>query len=101
MKIFLDDLRNPPDDSWILVREVPEVIRLLKRYPERITDISLDHDLGDDVEYTGYDVLLYIEEEVFYNTFTPVPNIQLHTDNASARIKMKAAVQKIYEMIGR
>jgi hypothetical protein len=45
MKIFLDDIRNPPDDSWILVRSWDEAVGFVQKYgiPQ---EVSFDHDLG-------------------------------------------------------
>ena len=45
MKVFLDDERIPPGD-WVLVRWPEEAIDLLKT--GKVSEISLDHDLGDD-----------------------------------------------------
>ncbi|WP_407829907.1 cyclic-phosphate processing receiver domain-containing protein [Vibrio vulnificus] len=36
-----------------------------------VTEISLDHDLGDDEHSTGYDVVLWIEEAVATQGFQP------------------------------
>lgn len=60
MKIFLDDKRNPPDNSWKVVRSYNDFVRLIETTPHIITDIAFDHDLGtesDDttVAKTGYD----------------------------------------------
>ncbi len=45
MKIFIDDMRDPPDDSWTLVRKVEPAIKLLSMYPVAIKEISFDHDI--------------------------------------------------------
>ena len=66
MKIFLDDERDPPE-GWTLVRWPQEVIDLLKT--GKVSEISLDHDLGDDRKGTGYDVLTWIEEQVIVKGF--------------------------------
>ncbi|MDE1348062.1 cyclic-phosphate processing receiver domain-containing protein [Vibrio aestuarianus] len=46
-----------------------EAIALLKQ--GTVTEISLDHDLGDDEHGTGYDVVLWIEEAVATRGFQP------------------------------
>jgi len=81
MKIFLDDLRTPPD-GWVLCRWPEEVIELLKT--KKVTHLSLDHDLGDDDHGTGYDVLLWLEREVFLNPIFSSPIITVHSANTSA-----------------
>lgn len=92
IKIFLDDERIPPD-GWVLVSSPIQAIELLKNNDVDI--ISLDHDLGDDENIgTGYDVILWIEEQVFFKNYTP-PSMLVHSANSSARIKMLAAIRAI------
>jgi hypothetical protein len=91
MKIYLDDMRAAPT-GWILVKTVPETLEALRT--GEVTELSLDHDLGDDEAGTGYDVILWIEKEVFLNGYIP-PHIKIHTANISARKKMELGLQKI------
>jgi hypothetical protein len=53
-------------------RAPKEAIELLKT--EIVEEISLDHDLGEDADGTGYDVILWIE----VRGFLP-PEIRVHT----------------------
>ena len=46
MKIFLDDIRNPPDSSWLVVRSVEDFKERILSAPIPITELSFDHDLG-------------------------------------------------------
>ena len=62
-----------------------------------MSEISLDHDLGDDVRGTGYDVILWIEEAVACNDFVP-PIINIHSANPSARIKMELGMNNILKL---
>ncbi|UXH79991.1 cyclic-phosphate processing receiver domain-containing protein [Roseateles amylovorans] len=62
------------------------------------SDPSLDHDLGDDQRGTGYDVVLWIEEEVALNGFDP-PRIKVHSANSSARAKMEAGIRSIERLM--
>lgn len=91
MRVYLDDIRIPPSD-WVWVKWPKDAIKLLKT--GRVTELSLDHDLGDDNKDTGYDVLLWMEEQVATTSFIP-PKIIIHTANISARRKMEAAVKNI------
>jgi len=94
MKIYLDDERYPPI-GWIRTKNVNSTITLLKT--GRVVSLSLDHDLGTNKE-CGYDVLLWIEEQVFTNKTYKLPNnIYIHTANPSARKKMDLALNKIKE----
>jgi hypothetical protein len=93
MKIYLDDMRKAPA-GWKLLLNVQDV--LVELQTGKVTHLSLDHDLGDDEAGTGYDVILWIEKEVFLNNFVP-PEIKIHTANVSARQKMELGLQKIIE----
>ena len=66
MKIYLDDERPTPK-GWHRVYWPEEAIVLLQQ--GTVTEISLDHDLGDDAHGTGYDVVLWIEEAVATQVF--------------------------------
>lgn len=91
MKVFLDDVLTPPE-AWVLVFWPEEAIVLLRT--GEVTDLWLDHDRGDDVRGTGYDVLLWVEEAVALTEFKP-PRIGIHSANPAARLRMDAAVSSI------
>ena len=91
MKVYLDDERNTPD-GWVRTYWPEEAIALLKT--GAVTEISLDHDLGDDAHGTGYSVLLWLEEQVAVHGMVP-PIMHVHSANASARQKMEAAIATI------
>ena len=91
MKIYLDDEREA-SEGWLRVRWPDEAIELLKT--GQVTDLSLDHDLGDDERGTGYDVVLWIEEAMATGPFMP-PRIIVHSANPSARAKMNAGLERI------
>lgn len=102
VRVYLDDERPTPD-GWIHARWPEDVINHLKS--GSVEEISLDHDLADPFvegqgycssirERTGYDVLVWIEEQVVLNGFVP-PVIRIHTANSSAREKMEAAKKSI------
>jgi hypothetical protein len=91
VKVYLDDQRVAPA-GWKQVRWPDEAIELLKS--GQVTEISLDHDLGDDERGTGYDIVLWIEEQVIVAGFQP-PTIHVHSANSSAREKMERGVESI------
>lgn len=97
MKLYLDDERKNPV-GWIRVFWPEEAIAWLKT--EMVTEISLDHDLGDDDRGTGYDVILWIENEVMTNNFIP-PQINIHSANVSARIKMELGIMAINKFLAK
>lgn len=83
VKLFLDDVRQPYDDSWYVVRNFGDFQKYIDDYkkqiecPEEPLIVSLDHDLADDhykganvdfpryseyTEKTGYDCAKYLVE---------------------------------------
>lgn len=91
MKVFLDDVRVTPD-GWVRTYWPDEVIALLQT--GEVTDLSLDHDLGDDERGTGYTALVWLEEQVVIHGMTP-PRLTIHSANPPARRKMEAAIASI------
>jgi len=68
MRVYGDDERPAPA-GWIPVRWPDEAITLSET--GNVTDISPDHDLGEDRRGTGYDGILRIEEAVALRSFPP------------------------------
>lgn len=91
MRVYLDDERETPE-GWERAYWPEDVISLLRKGV--VTELSLDHDLGDDDRGTGYDVVLWVEEAVVLNGFVP-PKMKVHSANSSARIKMEAGIKSI------
>ena len=91
IKVYLDDERKTPE-GWIRTFWPDEVIELLKT--NQVVELSLDHDLGDDVRGTGYDVLSWIEEQVICFGFKP-PILYVHSANVSAKKRMLQAIESI------
>jgi hypothetical protein len=92
MKVYLDDERKTPD-GWFRTYWPEEVIELLKS--GNVSELSLDHDLGDDEHGTGYDVVLWVEEAVYTSNFVP-PIMSVHSANSSARLKMESGIKNIF-----
>ena len=95
MKLFVDDVRPAPDD-WFLVTEIEPAITLLEA--GIVTDLSLDHDLGEDKQ-TGYDLMNWIEEQVHTNEYFKLPEISFHTSNPAGRKNMVAAYKSILKWV--
>lgn len=91
MKVYLDDVRETPE-GWVRCFWPDEVIALLEA--GGVTELSLDHDLGDDERGTGYDVVTWIEEAVVLRGFK-APIIHVHSANPVAQQKMNAAIKSI------
>lgn len=94
IKVYLDDERSTPE-GWQRVYWPDEAIAILEC--GIVSEISLDHDLGDDNRGTGYDVILWIEEAVANRGFQP-PLIKVHSANTSAREKMERGIESIQRL---
>jgi hypothetical protein len=101
LRLYLDDIRTPVDEDWIVVRNYDEFVAQIKlRGLGNFEVISLDHDLGEGamVEYytnvknnyvldynninerTGMDCCRYIVSESM-NEKIPLPQIYVHSAN--------------------
>lgn len=86
VKIYLDDIRTPFDNDWLVVRSFHEFVNLVNKLGmENVKMVSLDHDLGDTAmqeyfnnvsknykldydnitEKTGYDVAKWLVNEFY------------------------------------
>ena len=59
-KLWVDDERQAPDDSWIVARTVNEACRLIAS--QHMTEISLDHDDGVD----SFEAVAYVIGEKYF-----------------------------------
>lgn len=58
MKLWIDDIRTPPDDSWTWAKNYSAAVDYLGY---GIADVvSFDHDLGEDSK-SGYHVVCWME----------------------------------------
>jgi hypothetical protein len=101
LRLYLDDIRTPVDDDWIVVRNYDEFVKQIKLHGlGNFEVISLDHDLGEGamVEYytnvknnymldynninerTGMDCCRYLVSESM-NEKIPLPQIYVHSAN--------------------
>ena len=101
MRLYLDDVRTPKNDEWVVVRNYDEFVKIIQlKGLENFEVISLDHDLGDSamIEYytnvknnytleynnisekTGYDAAKFLVAESM-NTNIPLPQIYVHSAN--------------------
>jgi len=76
-KMFLDDIRQPPSDDWMVCRSSNEAIQYVEKHgmPDFI---SFDHDLG------GNDtamVFLHYYIDKLWNGTDPPPQYNIHSAN--------------------
>jgi hypothetical protein len=92
MKLWVDDIRPPPEDYDFLAKTYEEAVLLLQT--GIITYISLDHDLG--TEKTGYDIAKFIEENAI-NGRLPKMKCKVHSMNPIGVLNIKLALRKAYK----
>lgn len=104
--LFLDDIRNPKQVTWVKLPAVEwEIVRSVSEFKEFIikkgyapNNISLDHDLGTfhysghySDEETGYDaakwLVTYLHEDLRI-----LPKIYIHSMNPVGRERIRVAL---------
>ena len=102
-KLWLDDIRTPPDETWLWVRSYDEATEAIDSACFDI--ISLDHDLGvveigGEVEAkTGYDVACYLEQRVFSGEITAPNRILSHSANPVGRRRIEQVAKRLTELL--
>jgi hypothetical protein len=107
VKIYLDDVRTPIDNDWIVVRNYDEFVNTIKSIGlDNVELISLDHDLGD-TAMTEWHRNVYHNYALDYNNITektgmdcakwlvnqwldgqPVVDVVIHSANAIGSANM-------------
>jgi hypothetical protein len=93
MKLFIDDLRSPPDSSWHVVKTAEEAMEFITK--NKVDEISFDHDLGDPDALTGYDVAKWLEEQVYTDQLEAPKKMYVHSANPVGAKRIKQAIQSI------
>jgi hypothetical protein len=117
--IYLDDVRIPTDDGWIVVRSYDEFVSKINEIGlENIELISLDHDLGDSAmrewhtnvyhnytldynnitEKTGMDCTKWLVEQ--WMNGKPMCRVIVHSANAIGSANMMGYINN-YKHINR
>jgi hypothetical protein len=93
-KLFIDDERNPPDDSWTVVRTVAEAKEIITSW-DLPTQMSLDHDLGGDE--TVMQILRWMAENYYEEG---PPSWQIHSANPVGRANMASYLKSWTKSLG-
>jgi hypothetical protein len=98
VKLYLDDLRDPSEtytvpEDWTVFRDPFDFMWFLRRHWGIVTAISLDNDLGKDVE--GRQVLGDIEG--WFLGIHPPFEIFVHSANPPAAKEMNLTIQRMKE----
>jgi hypothetical protein len=92
IRLWLDDIRVPPDDSWTWVQTVEDAIALMET--GRVEEASLDHDLGDEVP-EGRRLVLWMAE----NDIWPSEAISVHSGNVVGHEYMLGVIERYSPLI--
>jgi hypothetical protein len=91
MRLWVDDLRNPPSWYDVWAKSAEDAIDIIKRGD--ISAISLDHDLADGKD--GIAVANWLEEAVITGTLRGCPKVQIHSANPVGVSNIINALKKI------
>lgn len=97
MKLWIDDIRNAPDDTWIVARTVGAAVRAIARFGSDLKEISLDHDISHQVTIGAlgrpypceetFQTVAYYMAAVYDSKF--YPKVTIHTSNPVGAVEMK------------
>jgi hypothetical protein len=90
MRLWLDDERTMPVDFDVHVRTAAEAIDILKT--QKVSLVSLDHDLGPPEAGTGYDVAKWVEQMAFYGALKRL-EWRVHSANPVGRRNMSSSME--------
>ena len=80
-RLYLDDIREPQREDWIVVR-TPEEFRQIILEKECLPEaISLDHDLGEGLE-SGYDIMKWLVDLALDHEL-PLADVDLGSHSAN------------------
>lgn len=108
VSLWLDDVRDPPDDRWTVVRTAEEAKAILASGPVEVA--SLDHDMGECEEcvnsfprrayrlvtgtcrhrMTGYDLVAWMVATGTWPRRKPA----VHSESERGRVKMIAEIEE-------
>jgi hypothetical protein len=94
MKIYLDDVRDPPDSEWVVARRPEDAIRLLEEGGVELVSFDFDLGMDGDQELSGYSVLMWIEEQVVLHDFDP-PEMRVHSANPPGHERLLRGIEAI------
>ena len=87
-------MRRPAGCATFTPEQVIALLRLGK-----VTELSLDHDLGLEPGRTGYAVLVWLEREVAAGRWPgPLPEISVHSGNPVGRRRMLRLLGAIHRL---
>jgi hypothetical protein len=99
VKLFLDDVRTPPDNTWIVLRNYSEAVQFIanKGVPDII---SFDHDLGE--EESGYDFAKWLVQKHLDGDIDILNiEIRIHSANPVGRENIQGLFKSFHKFMGK
>ena len=100
LRLYVDDVRFPPDKSWTLARTAEEALSLMQQY--RVDVVSLDCDLdlrekadGAWISVPAKDGIWLVEQMIKHDLLPPrIPHIRVHSQNPEGGPRMKEMLRE-------
>lgn len=96
MNIWLDDVRPPPDDTWLWAKTYNEAVFFIclsgSAWEPSLSRISFDHDLGE--AKTGYDVAKFLAEMVEEGRVLKPRTATVHSANPPGRDNIQSVIDR-------
>lgn len=89
-KLWIDDVRDAPDDTWMVARTSHFAMRTIALHKPDV--ISFDHDLGEE-EWTGYDIAKVILNMV-YSGMMKCPDFHVHSANPVGAANIRSCMKQ-------
>lgn len=89
-KLYLDDIRSPREDGYVVVRSFYEAAHYVKKhgFPSHV---AFDHDLGESDSRTGYDFAKFlIEQDMRYESMPRDFTYTVHSANPVGAANIRA-----------
>lgn len=107
MKLWIDDFRLPPDDTWTWAKTFEEAMQHVTAVPYSIEEISFDHDLGmkwrdNDGWFRWRDtqpVAKWFEDEAQSGRLQKMPVWFIHSMNPEGRRALLATLRRAEKYI--
>jgi hypothetical protein len=87
VRLWVDDLRPPPEGDWVWVKTVEQAAPYLER--DEVREASLDNDLGEDV-HEGRKLVLWMAEHEKW----PTERVAIHSANPVALEYMVGMIER-------
>ena len=101
MKLWLDDERPPPDETWVWATSAKDFSEYWLDFSKVITEISFDHDIASfdyfGNEITGYHCLCTIEKGFQNNPDFRLPKMHAHSQNPVGRARLRKVIDALKE----